>query len=286
MTAEFLEQQTHVETPRPPAPSGRVVLSRLPRGESQIARSALSLKVVLEGEERYEIDGRTWRLAPGEVLLVRPGQAMRVVTPARDGARGLCLYFQPGVAGQNLTALDDIEAPVLLPLVDHALGRWLGRVAPALVRRPDLGPRAAGRILRGAATGLEGFMADTRRRVDRIPAAKPVKRIELLRRVEIARERLHADISRTPSLAELGAEAGLSPFHLARCFTAAHGVPPAAYHRAWRLDVAADRLAAGASPARLALEVGFADQAAFTRAFRRRHGRTPGDMRPAQTAKP
>ena len=102
----------------------------------------------------------------------------------------------------------------------------------------------------------------------------------MLRRVERARGHLHDNPGRTVKLEELARVASLSPFHLARSFQAVHGLPPAAYHRTHRLNLAADILArAKRSPAQVAEDVGFSDQASFSRAFTRHHGLTPGVVR-------
>jgi len=277
MMAEFLDQRRHVETPRGPAAGGRVVVSRLPRGESLIARSALSLKIVLEGEEHYQIDGRTRRLTAGEIMVVEPGGDMRVTVPRAEGARGLCLYFPMEMTGELRAGEGALAAsPLILPWVDHRLGRWLSRIGPALARHPSPGPATADRVLKTGSNRLRSFLDDTSCRLEGLAPVRPARRAELLRRVEIARAVLHASPARSIPLQELAEAAGLSPFHLARCFQAVHGTPPAAWHRAMRLDRAADRLARGVSPAVVTVEAGFADQAGFTRAFRRRFGVSPG----------
>ena len=278
MSVAFSEQSSLIETPRAPDPGGRVVLSRLPRGETVINRSSLSLKVVLRGEERYLIDGRVTRLVAGQALIVDPGEATRVILPDRERTLGLCFYFPKGLAASGPESLD--LAPSALPLVDHPLGLWLNGLAHRLEKRPDLGRRAAGMLLDRTATHLEDFVARAGERADRIAAGKRTKRIELLRRVEIARDFLHATPDRVVTLGELAGVAGLSAFHLARCFRAVHGEPPATYHRNWRLDRAAERLRLGKDmPAELAADYGFADQASFIRAFARRHGTSPGRFR-------
>jgi AraC family transcriptional regulator len=91
---------------------------------------------------------------------------------------------------------------------------------------------------------------------------------------------LRARFRRPPSAAELAAEVGVHPSHLARCFRARHGESVGSYVRNVRLDWAADRLATSdVALARVACEAGFADQSHFTRSFARRFGITPGRYR-------
>jgi len=92
------------------------------------------------------------------------------------------------------------------------------------------------------------------------------------------RRYLQDRLDRNVSLDELARAAALSPFHLARAFTAEVGVPPHIYHLQVRLARAADLLAAGMPVAAVAAETGFCDQSHLTRAFRSRYGVTPGNF--------
>ena len=61
MGCDFTVMDRQLEAPRGPAPAGKLVLCTLKSGSSPIGAPAPSLKIVLEGDERYEIDGRTDR---------------------------------------------------------------------------------------------------------------------------------------------------------------------------------------------------------------------------------
>ncbi len=83
------------------------------------------------------------------------------------------------------------------------------------------------------------------------------------------------------SLADVAAASGLSPFHFSRLFTAACGESVMAYVRRRRLARAARRLAEDprTSLVELAFDSGFESQQAFTRAFTRQFGVSPGRFR-------
>jgi len=68
----------------------------------------------------------------------------------------------------------------------------------------------------------------------------------------------------------------MSPFHLVRNFQAVSGMPPAEYHRRYRLELAAleiDRC--DVLLGELAARYGFAEASSFSRAYRLIHGRSP-----------
>lgn len=82
------------------------------------------------------------------------------------------------------------------------------------------------------------------------------------------------------TLARLAAEARLSRTVFAERFRARLGQTPGAYVTQWRMTLAQDRLVDGdETVARIAADLGYRSEAAFTRAFSRTVGRTPGAHR-------
>ena len=77
------------------------------------------------------------------------------------------------------------------------------------------------------------------------------------------------------ALQELASEANLSPFHLARSFRQAVGLPPHAYQTHLCLEL----LAHGCDVGYVAHETGFLDQPHFTQQFKRHYLVTPGSYR-------
>ena len=84
-----------------------------------------------------------------------------------------------------------------------------------------------------------------------------------------------------PTLAEIAAVAGLNPYHFARQFKAATGLPPHQYVITRRVERAKHLLRAGtdSSLAEVAARAGFYDQSQFSRHFKRLVGVTPSQFR-------
>ena len=80
---------------------------------------------------------------------------------------------------------------------------------------------------------------------------------------------------------DLAAAAGCSRYVAYRAFRQAYGLSPSDYQRQLRVRRARRLLSAGAAPAQVAADAGFADQAHLTRWFRRYYGITPGAYRAA-----
>ncbi len=91
---------------------------------------------------------------------------------------------------------------------------------------------------------------------------------------------LHREPSRPWTLDVLAREAGLSRSGLAERFTQYVGQPPMQYLANWRMQLAAHHLRdGGASVADVADRVGYASEAAFSRAFKKAVGVPPGQWR-------
>src|SRR5688500_17211279 len=94
MIPPLITMREHISHPRQAFVSGAIILSSLPRGRSAIGSSTVSLKMVLDGEEQYQIDGRVYRLQPGSFLYVEQGATCEA--NVRSNARGVCVSLPVG----------------------------------------------------------------------------------------------------------------------------------------------------------------------------------------------
>ena len=146
---------------------------------------------------------------------------------------------------------------------------WLGWRLAAELRASDA----------AAPLAAEGFALELLAMTSREHAAE-----RRLRRtppwLRAAEELLRERVGDRIGLAELADSVGVHPTHLARVFRARHGLSVGEYGRRLRLAWAAAQLAGGDTPlATIAMEAGFADQAHFTRLFKRQVGTTPARYR-------
>ncbi|MGA7732304.1 MAG: AraC family transcriptional regulator [Chloroflexia bacterium] len=93
-------------------------------------------------------------------------------------------------------------------------------------------------------------------------------------------ELLHERFAEPMQVADVAAEVGVHPVHLARVFRTHFGESLGAYVRKLRLEWTAIQLTtADVTLCDLALQAGFVDQSHFTRAFKRQTGFTPAQYR-------
>lgn len=105
--------------------------------------------------------------------------------------------------------------------------------------------------------------------------------------VGAALQALHAQPARSWTVEDLAREAGTSRTVLAERFQQLVGSPPMHYLTHWRMVLAANLLAGSNAPlARIAEEVGYQTDTAFSRAFRREYGVPPAAWRRGRSAQP
>ena len=275
MGAEFSVMEQHLEAPRTPAPDGKLVLSRLKPGTSMIGAKAPSVKIVLEGEELYQIEGRTLRVRPGQFLYLEAGADC--IGTNRVETTGMCLMLPIEDFASAETAGDAVLGrAVAMSTRTSTMGEALFGYARDIARNPQLGAALAPGIVAQVGAALAEPLAESRAAIERLKTAKATTRRELYHRLERARAHLHDHADRNVALGELASVAGLSQFHLARYFKLAFGSAPIAYHRRLRLARAAELLARGAgSVAEAAEAAGYSDATALSHAFRKQFGAAP-----------
>lgn len=258
-------------------------VSRAVSAELPLHYAALSIKHVVQGEERYRVRGRMRTVRTGEHLLIQGGGEGEVMI-GRHEARGICV---------------DIGAPLLAEAVRHH-ARYDERVEQRLLQEDFFdGERApSGRrtttVLSALTNGVasmdvslfqglaEAVLLDRLEwhgLAQRLNARKQGTQREILRKLFLAREAFDRDPLAFPTARELAEASGFSEFHFSRAFVSVFGTSPYAHMLQVRLTEAYRLLEQGGRPvADVALACGFNDAATFARAFKRHHGRSPSSV--------
>ena len=222
---------------------------------------------VRHGCFRRRVNGSESFVDPTVVYFERPDDEQQIAHPA-GGDSCTVLYL----ADELLAALWGGEPGLPCEPVRTAATADLRQrsLVAALVR--DDTSDVAESVITLAAEVLE--RADP----DRARSGRPVTALARRRVAAAAREALVDDPG--AGVIELARRIAVSPHHLSRVFRTETGETISRYRNRLRVRLALDRLAAGEpSLARLAAELGFADQAHLTRVVRRELGETPSAVR-------
>ena len=228
------------------------------------------ISCLVEGRVQIWSHGVGALLEPGDTVVNPPGCMPRILQRLTETCETLTTYIAPalfdsiarthGVCGREIS--------VHVTAAPH-LRRAMEGLEQALARN-------AGRdeLARDLQSVVDGACFATRDQTSRTLPGGPL-RPEIARARAIIQERFDHMIT----LGSLADEVGMSKFHLLRLFREEVGATPHAYQLHLRIARAREMLDAGASAAEVALACGFADQAHFTRAFKRIVGYTPGAFR-------
>ena len=209
--------------------------------------------------------GAAWVCPADDVVSVRLNSNFRYVRMSIDP-----IYFD-----RVTTELD--SQPVKLRRSYGIVEPQIAHIAGALVAESDAGNPGGIAFVEALTTGLSHELAL------HAGVRKPVMARLRGGLSTVARRRaielIDANLDSNPSVELLASEAGLSPAHFARAFRETFGLPPHRYLLHLRLERARRMLdAENAVLSDVAQRAGFADQAHFTRFFKREYGVTPGTV--------
>jgi AraC family transcriptional regulator len=268
------------------------------RGHSYFAQTPglpLSLKCMFNGRALYRIDRAEFSVDDGGYLILNNGQpySIEIASPTRvetfvlwfpkgwaeDVAHGLSepvdgLLKEPGRGGNNAsfferyTPHDKIVSPKIRELRTAFKGEeiiedeWLEEKLHALL------------------ASMARTQSLVKRETNELPAMRASTREELWRRVNRARDFLHAHLGSAIRLSDVARAACLSPFHLLRTFQAAFRQTPHQYLNQCRLERARFLLEKTRIPVTaICLDCGFASLGSFSALFHKSCGMSPRNWR-------
>ena len=222
---------------------------------------------------------------PNDRVVVAPDRYPTTQYMGPEGSR--TTRFVCGFLGCDLRPFNPLLAA--LPRRMHMRGishTGFGEYARQLALEASSGVPGAESVLTRLAELM--FISVVRRYLDELPAGQTGwlagLRDEVVGRVLGL---IHARPGHPWTLVDLAREGATSRTALAKRFTDLVGQPPMQYLTQWRMQVAASRLTEGnAKVAAIAAEVGYESEAAFSRAFKKATGVSPGAWRESRRASP
>jgi AraC-like DNA-binding protein len=257
---------------------------------------------------RYDrwIGDQRYRLGPGDIHIIRPGEVHHArgepsggeleifgiaINPQRlpligeaAPARGAADAADVARSAEDVAVLDGDAALLEQRVIHgaHGIEALYRRILSECDRAHFAGRDAAGRreraraVISVQALQVELLVFVARCRADQAPASRTPDRADLQRLLRWLRSRL-AD---PPSVAEMAARVGLSPAHFALVFKRETGRTPLEHLTALRIDEAASRLAAADAPpvGEVAAALGYSGHY-FSLLFKRLKGCSPRSWR-------
>lgn len=262
--------------------------SRVTAYHGQVAVPALALKFVLRGRENYRIHDRNLAVQGGQFLVTNSRQAVEVEVAGKAEAWGVCIDFSEAWVLQMaaLAGMEE-EAERLLARQETSLfgaqlfglDAWLHQANQTYFSKPKLQPADHARQMWTLGVQLIPDLLQWQRHFAATGGSCLATREARLKVIWQAKRLLDQQPQHAWKLESLAKEAGMSKFHLLRQFKQVFGLPPHQYLLQKRLHWAKSRLSGSQALSELALEAGFADLAAFSKAFKKQFGESPSQLR-------
>ena len=253
-------------------------------GEEQVALVPGDVIAFPHGDAHHMSSDRGLRL-PDDRQLVPPSPYPFIAHLGEEGPRATSFFC--GFMGCDRRPFNPLLAS--LPRVLHMPGMsnpWLSGFTRQLAEESRLGRTGAESVMTRLAEVI--FIQMMRVYLDTLPAGQTGwlagLRDEVVGR---ALALLHDDPARSWSVAELARETSSSRSALSERFTHLVGEPPMRYLAQWRMQVAANLLAQTSTKvSAIGHRVGYASEAAFSRAFKKSTGLAPAAWREMRRAGP
>ena len=249
---------------RPPAGVERIEARFFGDAYARHRHDTYAIGLTLSGVQRFWYRGAERVSRPGQIIVLHPDEV-------HDGGAGdesaLQLPHALCRAGADRRARSTMRRA--------AVRRRTGDRRPAARRRAGRGARRARRAARRTRARRSRRPAGARAGAPRRPSGATARR-PAARQAKIARDYLDAHAARRSLRSNWSARPASTAIALARHFRALYATSPHRYLLMRRLARARALIGAGAPLADIAAATGFADQAHFSRHFKKAYGLPPG----------
>jgi AraC family transcriptional regulator len=248
----------------------------------------ISIKSVSYGEVEWRFDHRRYLIRPDTLLLLPDGDEYSLTIDSAEPTRGFCAVFRRGLVEECWRAAVSkqetlLEAPFDIPHLSFrrrlesrtgALGRALDAVAAAIAANAS--PDTLGWLFESLGERAADSVCEERRETCRPTAIRPATRLEIHRRLGLARQTVEDDLATPWTLVSMARAAMMAPHHFHRCFRMVFGETP----RGWLSRRRAERAMAllrttRRSVTEICLTVGYESASSFSSSFAARYGMPP-----------
>jgi len=235
--------------------------------------SHYTILLVEEGINEGFTERQRYRVEPGQVLIINPGELHAGHSFDQRYLRFRSLRITEAmlqrVYADNGVAISGDVVFETLPITDARLAQQITALSLGLAQQKGEYEVEADY------TSLLLTLLSRYSNKKKTAGPEQVNRPALLRAERFIRDNYKADIK----LQDIAAYAYLSRYHLVRQFKKHYGLSPFQYLRNLRVEEAKKRFPGAASLTQIALEVGFFDQSHFIRNFKKIEGMPPSVLR-------
>ncbi len=254
-----------------------------------------AIKFVTEGNERYTINRQSYNIGGGSYLLLNGSMEAKVEIESKQNVKGICINIATGLVADAVASIVRSDTPFSDPELASffytdsflenqytsahtLLGNKLQKIGKDVQKNVFSTDHIHTELFLELAGALISDQASVFKQLQAIPTVKPATRRDLCRRLIRGREFIDSAFASPLTIEQVARESAMSEYHFFRLFKKVFGVSPHQYILGKRLSAAQELLKKNYSVSDVALECGFADIYAFSKAFKNRFGITPSSL--------
>jgi AraC-like DNA-binding protein len=260
----------------------------------------VSIKSACYGEVEWRLDGRRYVIHADTLLLLPDGDEYALTIDSARPSRGFNVLFRRGLVEdcwRATTATPEalLDAPYdVQPLAFRRrlesktgpLGQALEALAAAVAAKAS--PESVDWLFESLGAKAVESVCEQRCEVARLNAIRPTTRLEIHRRLTLAREAIEDDLAAPWRLLTMARAAMMAPHHFHRGFRQAFGETPRVWLARRRMERALTLLrSTRRSITDICFAVGYSSPTSFTASFTTRYGAPPSRVaRPRRVLEP
>ncbi|MFY7665853.1 helix-turn-helix domain-containing protein [Flavobacterium sp.] len=280
-----------------PRESSLVNFSTFNELETDVLFRSFSVKYVVEGTEKYTIDGTKHEIKSGEFLLANNSTGGKLHIGSQVAVKGICIDIAPRIMTEVEAVLcyPDLNSPnivdfhffsgALYPekkyaIEENKVGAYLKHIAAAIVKNPNHEYEFSTEFFYELATCIVSNQSDYAAKIQKIDAQKIRTKKRLFNKLLEGRFYIEQNYTKIKTIEEVARHCELSEFQFFRLFRVVFNCSPYDFISCLKLEFSKKLITSGKfSLSEIALLAGFNDLSSFSRAFKKHYGFSPSILK-------
>jgi AraC-like DNA-binding protein len=260
----------------------KVIYSSLKDMDIKLLHKGVSLKYVVKGCEKYEINNKQYQVNAGEFLIVNHNSDVRCTIKDYKSVDGVCIYLDESLIKEVINENDEDKNYFLkegkFDSHTFGLGNFLKQIQLPTQKNTELFRKKD--IYYKIGEYLKMHFVEVENKINNISSKKRYVREDLFNKLNVALEYINDNIDDKLQINEIAKQCGMSEYHFFRTFKQAYGISPYNYIMDRRLEKAYEMITVNnVSIGVAAIECGFNDLSHFTRYFKKKYKYLPSKAR-------
>ena len=273
-----------------------IVFSSLSEFYEPVQSCGFAVKYVVEGSELYTLDNQQHYVKAGNYLLCNSSKSGHVEIESRSKVKGICVNInndvmldvvaslqKPDTAFADKTLGIFFSTPYFLETqykdTETVVGKCLQNISKQAQTKEIVLSSLNEEFFYYLAENIVRDQIPVFKQLQVLPSIKPATKRDLYKRIIRGKEMMDAYYKNAISIQDIAKEACMSEYHFFRLFKKMMGVSPHQYILQKRLQFGKQMLQDGKeSVSTIAIEAGFTDIFAFSKAFKNKFGVTPSSL--------